>query len=244
MAATTGNKELTRDLFNKIAPHYDFVNSLASFGRHHYWRRTLIELSGVFPGASVLDVCCGTGMITFELAQKTGCAGKVIGVDFAEGMLRFARGKRDYLRFRDRIELITADALDLPFADDTFDCAVIGYGLRNVTDLRRALLEIKRVLKPGGKLASLELAHPNPPVFKDIYYFYLNHWIPLLGKLFAGNRSAYLYLNKSVREYPHQRRITQIFEELGFLNTQCLELTWGIAAIHVGTKPMFNNIKG
>lgn len=237
MSITTKKGKTVQDFFNQIAPHYDLVNSLASFGRHHYWRRTLIELSGVFLGASVLDVCCGTGMITIGLAEKAGTQGKVVGVDFSEGMLQIARKNCNKSRSGKTIELLQADALKLPFAANTFDCAVIGYGLRNVNNLKRALLEIKRVIKPGARLASLELAHPYPPVFKQLYYLYLNHWIPLIGKLLAGNRNAYQYLDESVQNYPEQGQVTKIFSELGFLNPQCYELTWGIAAIHIGTKP-------
>ncbi|MGE5606417.1 MAG: bifunctional demethylmenaquinone methyltransferase/2-methoxy-6-polyprenyl-1,4-benzoquinol methylase UbiE, partial [Bacteroidota bacterium] len=196
-----------RDLFNTIAPYYDLINSLASFGRHRYWRQTLIELSGVFQGASVLDVCCGTGMITLELAEKAGPRGKVVGVDFSEGMLRVARRKREKSKFRSNIELIEANALKLPFAENTFDCAVIGYGLRNVADLKQALLEIKRVIKPGAGFASLELAHPYLPIFKQLYYLYLNHWIPFIGQLLAGSKQAYQYLDESIRNYPNQHRV-------------------------------------
>lgn len=226
-----------RDLFNTIAPHYDLINALTSFGRHHYWSRALIEFSGVSQGATALDVCCGTGMITLRLAEKVGLRGKVVGIDFSEEMLRIARKKAGKSKFRSTIELIEANALKLPFADNTFDCAVIAYGLRNVADLKQALLEIQRVIKPGGRLASLELAHPYLPIFKQLYYLYLGHWIPFIGQLLTGNKPAYQYLDESIRNYPNQHKITEIFGKLGFLNPQCYELTFGIASIHIGTKP-------
>ncbi len=226
-----------RDLFNTIAPYYDLINSLVSFGSHHYWRRTLIELSGVFQGASTLDVCCGTGVITLDLAEKVGSQGKVVGVDFSEEMLRVAQRNREQSKFKTNIELIKADALKLPFAANTFDCVMIGYGLRNVADLRQALLEIKRVIKPGARLASLELSHPCLPILKEFYYLYLNHWIPFIGQLLTGNKPAYQYLDESIRNYPNQHKITKLFGDLGFLNPQCYELTFGIASIHTGIKP-------
>lgn len=226
-----------RDLFNTIAPHYDLINALTSFGRHHYWGRALIELSGVSQGATALDVCCGTGMITLRLAEKVGPRGKVVGIDFSEGMLRIARKKAEKSKFRSTIELVEANALKLPFAENTFDCALIAYGLRNVADLKQALLEIRRVIKPGGRLASLELAHPYLPVFKQLYYLYLNHWIPFIGQLLTGNKPAYQYLDESIRNYPNQHKVTEIFGKLGFLNPQCYELTFGIASIHTGIKP-------
>ncbi len=237
MSCNDPKETAVSELFDKIAPYYDFINSLASFGRHHYWRRSLIKFVGASPGASVLDVCCGTGMITFRLAEKVGKRGKVVGIDFSEGMLEIARKNRNHLMLKNNIELVLADALKLPFAANTFDCAVIGYGLRNVTDLRQALLEIKRVLKPGARIASLELAHPYLPIFKQLYYLYLNRFIPLIGKFLAGNKSAYQYLGETIRNYPNQRKITKIYSELGFLSPQCYELTFGIASIHVGTKP-------
>jgi demethylmenaquinone methyltransferase/2-methoxy-6-polyprenyl-1,4-benzoquinol methylase len=176
-------------------------------------------------------------MITLGLAEKAGTRGRVVGVDFSEEMLRIARRNREKSKYRARIELIEADALKLPFTANTFDCAVIGYGLRNVADQRQALLEIKRVIKPGAGIAALELAHPYLPVFEDLYYLYLNHWIPLIGKLLAGNKWAYQYLDESVRNYPNQHMITELLSELGFLNPQCHELTFGIASIHIGFKP-------
>lgn len=238
MSCNINKGDTVRNFFNKIAPYYDFVNSLASFGRHHYWRQALIQLSEVTPGASVLDVCCGTGMITLGLAEKAGIQGKVIGVDFSEEMLQIARRNREKSRMGNTIELILADALNLPFAANTFDCAVIGYGLRNVTNLSRAILEIKRVIKPGAKLASLELAHPHLPVIKQLYYLYLNRWIPFIGQLLTGNKPAYQYLDESIRNYPNQHKVTELFSELGFLNPQCHELTFGIASVHIGYKPV------
>lgn len=236
MSSTFSKETFVRDIFNTIAPYYDFINSLISFGRHHYWRRTLIELSDVFQGATVLDVCCGTGLITLELAKKTGGRGKIVGVDFSEGMLRVARSNREKSKFGSNIEFIAADALNLPFASDTFDCAVVGYGLRNVADLKLTLLEIKRVIKPRAKLACLELAHPYLPVFKQLYYLYLNRLVPFIGQLLASNKPAYQYLDESIRNYPNQHKITELFSELGFLNPQCYELTFGIASIHTGIK--------
>lgn len=226
-----------RNLFDSIAPYYDLINSLTSFGRHHYWRRALIELSGVYQGGTVLDVCCGTGVITLGLAEKVGRQGKVVGVDFSEGMLRIAQKNREKSKFRSNIELIAANALQLPFAADTFDCAVIGYGLRNVADLKRALLEIKRVIKPGAKLASLELAHPYLPGLKQLYYLYLKRWIPFIGQLLTGNKPAYQYLDESVHNYPNQHKITELLGKLGFTNPLCHELSFGIASIHTGIKP-------
>ena len=237
MSSTFSKETFVRDVFNSIAPYYDLTNSLVSFGRHHYWRRTLIELSDISQGATVLDLCCGTGLITLELAEKVGTWGKVVGVDFSEEMLRVARKNRDESKFGPNIQFIAADALNLPFASDTFDCAVVGYGLRNVADLQRTLLEIKRVIKPRASLACLELAHPYLPVFKHLYYLYLNNLVPFIGQLLTGNRPAYQYLNESIRNYPDQHRITELFSELGFINSQCYELTFGIASIHIGSKP-------
>ena len=235
--ATHSKGELVRGIFNHIAPRYDFLNTIASFGRHHNWQRQLMARVAPPPGGRVLDVCCGTGKITLDLAERLGPSGQVVGVDFSESMLAVAAAHLRKSGLRDRVELICADAQRLPFAAASFDAVTIGYGLRNVSDMRRALLEIKRVLKPGGRVGSLELAKPYLPVFRQIYHLYMAVGVPLLGKLIAHNQDAYQYLHHSILDYPHQHEVTQIYRELGFANPQCYELTLGVASVHVATKP-------
>lgn len=236
--ASVSKDELVHGIFNKIAPRYDFLNAVASFGRHYNWQKKLIEAVAPRRGSRVLDVCCGTGMITLDLAQRLGAAGRVVGVDFSESMLAVAAANLRKSGLRDRVGLVCADAQKLPFADNTFDAVTIGYGLRNVGDMRQTLLEIKRVLKPGSRIGSLELAKPYVPGFKQLYNLYMAVGVPLLGKFIAHNKDAYRYLHDSIVAYPHQHEVTQIYRELGFENPRCYELTLGIASVHVAAKPI------
>jgi demethylmenaquinone methyltransferase / 2-methoxy-6-polyprenyl-1,4-benzoquinol methylase len=207
-----------------------------SFGIHNFWRKIVIKKVNVPIGGKVLDVCCGTGMITMDLARQTGPTGTVIGLDFSNSMLNIAKTHCEHFKFKKVIELIHANALTIPFPNNTFDCATIGYGLRNATDPKKVLAEIKRVVKPGGRVVSLEMAQPNIKIIRQIYYIYLNNWIPFLGRTFVHDMNAYRYLHDSIISFIHQNEVTKIYEELGFKNIQCSELTWGVAAIHVGTK--------
>jgi demethylmenaquinone methyltransferase / 2-methoxy-6-polyprenyl-1,4-benzoquinol methylase len=235
---TSTSKELQiQRFFHDIAGIYDLTNTLTSFGVHNYWRRTAVTKTDLPKGGLGLDVCCGTGKITMDLARKTGPRGKIIGLDFSENMLSVARRHLDGFDFKNNVELVCGNAMDLPFPDNTFDCAITGYGLRNVLDMKKTLLEMKRVVKPGGRVVSLELAKPYLPVFKQIYLLYMSRWVPLVGQIVAKNKEAYRYLYHSMVAYPHQNEVTRIYRELGFENPQCYELTWGIAAVHVGVKP-------
>ena len=232
------NEEQVHTFFNAIAKIYDLINLAVSFGTHTYWRKVLILKANSPPGSLVLDLCCGTGKITKDLAKMVGPHGKVVGLDFSENMLAIAKKNlKDYVE-KNTVTFIQADAQNLPFASNTFDCITIGYGLRNVKDLQKVLLEMKRVAKPGACVVSLELAKPYLPGFKQIYHLYLTQWIPLIGKMIAKNPEAYQYLRNSVLAYPHQHDITEIFKTLGFQNPECYELTWGVAAIHRATKPI------
>lgn len=223
--------------FRRIAPRYDLVNTIISFGCHHSWRKFAVKKAGLSPGRQVLDVCCGTGLITKDLATKVGPHGKVIGLDLSPEMLAIAEKNLADFTLKNIIQLMPGNAMSLPFPGETFDCVTIGYGLRNVSDLRQALRELFRVLKPGGKVVSLELAKPYPPVFNKLYHLYMATFLPLTGLIFTHQREAYHYLHRSVQNYPHQHQVTHIFTEIGFQEVNCYELSWGIAAVHVGIKP-------
>ncbi len=223
-------------IFNTIARQYDRVNTIISFGRHHFWRRFAVAQTGLVNGANALDLCCGTGAITYALAEKVAPLGKVVGLDFSEKMLEVAQQRRGRFRFRTNIEFIRGNALDLPFPDACFDCVTIGYGLRNVADRAQVLKEARRVLRPNGTVISLDLGKPYLPVFKNLYYFYLNQWIPMTGGIFTRDRASYRYLHDSIIDFPHQNEITKLYQELGFHNIRCHELTWGVAIVHVAQK--------
>ncbi|NLM37596.1 MAG: bifunctional demethylmenaquinone methyltransferase/2-methoxy-6-polyprenyl-1,4-benzoquinol methylase UbiE [Firmicutes bacterium] len=220
--------------FQTIAPNYERVNTLVSFGLHHHWRNFAVAKADLKPGLRVLDVCCGTGVITKELAQKVGPRGKVIGLDLSPAMLKIAAENLQDIPW---IELVEGNALTLPFGNDEFDRAVIGYGLRNVTDPRQALAELYRVLKPGGKAVALELAKPQAPGLKRLHHFYTAVCLPLIGYLFTGDKEPYRYLHRSIQNYPAPGKVTKFFKEIGFTDICCTVLNWGVVTVHTARKP-------
>lgn len=230
-------EDYVHDLFESIAHRYDLLNTLLTFNRDKAWRRFAARQTGLKPGGHALDVCCGTGMLTLELARIAGPQGKVVGVDFSETMLAVAK-KRISRREEGRIiELVRGNAVDLPLEDNTFDCATIGFALRNVPSVEQTLQEMKRVVKPGGKVVSLELAKPSTLGFKQLYQLYFYYLVPLLGYLGVGRAGPYSYLPASVKEFPHQRAILEVFRRTGLVDVRLYELTGGVVAVHVGAKP-------
>lgn len=228
-------EEYVHAIFSSIAHRYDLLNTTLSFNRDKYWRRFAVAKTGLKPGGKGLDVCCGTAMFTIEQAKVVGSSGKVVGLDFCENML--ARGAENVkkTKYKDYIELVQGNAIDLPFANNSFDCATIGFALRNVPDIRKTIEEMKRVVKPGGKVVSLELSKPSAPVFKQAYYLYFNHIVPILGKMGIGQDGPYSYLPNSLKSFPHQSEIRDLFAKVGLADACYYELTGGIVTVHVGT---------
>ena len=222
-------------LFDAVAGKYDLLNNVISLGLHHYWRKYAVNKAGILPGQSVLDVCCGTGRITGDLAKKTGPSGLVVGLDSAANMLKIA-AQRLLCDSNARIRLVRADAANIPFPDNTFHCAMIGYGLRNIAHPGQALAEMRRVVQPGGRVIALELSQPVTPVIKVLHRFYLTRIIPELGKYLACNRGAYQYLSQSVATFPSPRTMAGIFEKTGLCEVNFVALSWGIVTVYVGTK--------
>lgn len=232
----TSKEAYVHDLFESIAHRYDLLNTLLSFNQDKFWRRFAAAKTGLARGGVALDVCCGTGMLALELAKIAGPEGRVVGLDFAAGMLAVAK-KRLSRRPEGRIvELVLGNAVDLPFPDNTFDCATIGFALRNVPSIEKTIREMQRVVKPGGRVVSLELAKPGTFGFKQLYYFYFYYLVPILGRLGVGRRGPYSYLPNSLKEFPHQREILALFRQVGLEDVALYELTGGIAAVHVGVK--------
>lgn len=232
------NKEkFVREMFNSIARRYDLMNTLMSLGLDKSWRKFTVQRSELKPGGQGLDVCCGTGMLTMEQARTAGPAGSVVGLDFSENMLAVAGENVKNFEFKANIQLIQGNAMELPFADNTFDCATVGWGLRNVPDILTAVKEMFRVVKPGGKVVSLDMAQPEAPAFKQIYWLCFEKLIPAMGKLWAGNKGAYGYLHDSARVFPHQKELTRIFGEAGLAETDYHNLAGGVVAVVEGRKP-------
>jgi demethylmenaquinone methyltransferase/2-methoxy-6-polyprenyl-1,4-benzoquinol methylase len=231
------NKErFVHHVFETIAEKYDKMNTLLSLGRHKRWRKFAMDKLPVQPGQSAIDVCCGTGDWTISLAQKTGSTGHVVGLDFSENMLAIAHMKKDELGLK-QIELVHGNAMELPYEDNTFDYATIGFGLRNVPDIHQVLSEMCRVVKPGGLVASLELSKPVWPIFKQVYYLYLNGLLPLLGKVLANRYAQYRWLPESLRNFPDSVKLAELFRHAGLESVEVYLLTGGIAALHIGYKP-------
>lgn len=227
-------EEYVHSVFSSIAHRYDLLNTTLSFNRDKYWRKFAVGHSGLKAGDRGLDVCCGTGMLALEQARVVGLQGSVVGLDFCDNMLVRALENIERTDYRGVIKLIKGNAMDLPFPDKTFDCATIGFALRNVPDIRKTIDEMRRVVKPGGKVVSLELAKPSAPVFKQLYYLYFNHMVPLLGRMGAGRQGPYNWLSESLKIFPHQSEIRDIFSEIGLADACYYELTGGIVAVHVG----------
>ncbi|MBE3580985.1 MAG: bifunctional demethylmenaquinone methyltransferase/2-methoxy-6-polyprenyl-1,4-benzoquinol methylase UbiE [Thermoanaerobacteraceae bacterium] len=232
----TEKEVYVRDLFSHIARRYDLMNTLLSFNLDKYWRQVAVGKAALKPGDRVLDVCCGTGMLSLALARAVFPRGKVVGLDFCPAMLEVARGNLARSPYGNLVELVEGNAVSLPFASDTFDGATIAFALRNVPDIEKTLLEMKRVVRPGGRVVSLELAKPSWPLFKQLYYFYFNRVVPILGRLGVGLKDPYSYLPRSLQGFPHQCEILALFNRIGLEEAQCIELTGGIVAVHVGIK--------
>jgi demethylmenaquinone methyltransferase / 2-methoxy-6-polyprenyl-1,4-benzoquinol methylase len=214
--------EGVRAMFDRIAPVYDLMNRVMTAGLDRRWRRATAE-AAVRPGDRVLDACCGTGDLAVACARA---GGRVTGLDFSERMLDRARRKAPEL------EWVHGDLLALPFADDTFDAATVGFGVRNVEDVGAGLRELGRVLRPGGRLAVLEITRPCG-VLRHFYGLWFDRVVPLLGRVLPGG-AAYTYLPASVRRFPGPEDLARLLEESGFADVRFRLFAGGIVALHVG----------
>lgn len=230
-------EEYVHDIFSSIAHRYDILNTTLSFNRDKYWRRFAVQRTGLKGGGKGLDVCCGTGMLSFEQAKAVGPQGKVVGLDFCENMLEYAKKNLEKTPFEGIVEFVQGNAVDLPFADNTFDCATIGFALRNVPDIKKTIREMARVVKSGGKVISLELSKPSAPGFKQAYYLYFNHLVPIMGKMGIGKDGPYSYLPNSLKDFPHQSEICKMFSQEGLVDARYFELTGGIVTVQEGIVP-------
>ena len=219
-----------REMFANIAPRYDLLNHLLSGNIDKRWRRRVVQSLGKFlsPGARVLDVGCGTGDLSIELFENT--AAQVTGLDFCGPMLKLAKTKAPQLQF------IEGDALNLPFAEASFDGLTIGFALRNLADVDRGLRELLRVLKPDGYVAILEFSHPANPAFASFVRFYNWRLLPWIGGLLSGSRFAYEYLPDSISKFPNQETLAAKMRAAGFVDVSFENLSGGVAALHLGRR--------
>jgi demethylmenaquinone methyltransferase / 2-methoxy-6-polyprenyl-1,4-benzoquinol methylase len=234
--AAADKAERVRSVFASVAPKYDVMNDLMSFGVHRLWKQFTLSLTGLRLGGSALDVAGGTGDLAAGMLKQVGKSGRVVLSDVNPKMLEIGR---DRLLDRGRvgnIECLVADAECLPFAENSFDCVTIGFGLRNVTDKAAALKSMHRVLKPGGQLLVLEFSTPVAPGLKPIYDAYSFKVLPLLGKLIAQDADSYRYLAESIRMHPNQETLLEMLRSAGFALARYHNLTGGIVAVHRGYK--------
>lgn len=227
-----------QQMFGSIARVYDLLNTILSFNFDKSWRKFAVKVSNVTPDATVLDVCTGTADLAIAYSKVLNGSGRVIGSDFCHGMVRLADLKLKKRNLADRIKVIEADTLHLPFQDNYFQVSAVAFGIRNVADLRAGITEMMRITAPGGCVVILEFSQPTNPVFKAIYYYYFKRILPFIGKLISRSKyNAYSYLPSSVLNFPDRYGLRAQMESCGLEDVKIYSRTLGIVTIHVGTKP-------
>jgi demethylmenaquinone methyltransferase / 2-methoxy-6-polyprenyl-1,4-benzoquinol methylase len=221
-----------QDLFAAVAPRYDLINDLQSFGMHRLWKRRLVRLAEVKPGEAALDLCCGTGDIAFALARE---GAQVSGVDFSAAMLEVAR-RRLTTASGGRVTFEQGDALSLRFEANSFELVTISYGLRNLRDIDAGLREIARVTRPGGRLMILDFAFPANPVWKALYTLHLKTAVPALGRLFCGDADTHSYILESLKRYPGPAEIGRRMESTGWKDVRWWNVLGGVMTLHRGVR--------
>ena len=227
-------REEVEHLFDSIFKHYDFLNHFLSLGVDVYWRKKAIRLLRDKKPKTILDIATGTGDLAIE--ALTIDPDNVIGIDISGNMLNIGREKIKRKKLEERIELKQADAENLPFEDNTFDAITVGFGVRNFENLERGLAEMHRVLKSGGTAVVLEFSNPKRFPVKQLYNFYFQWILPLVGRLISKHDSAYTYLPQSVKDFPDGIDFINRFEKAGFQSVKCFPLSFGIASIYIGEK--------
>jgi demethylmenaquinone methyltransferase/2-methoxy-6-polyprenyl-1,4-benzoquinol methylase len=228
---------LVAGVFHSVASRYDLMNDLMSGGVHRIWKRFTIEVSGVRKGHAVLDIAGGTGDLALKFSRIVGDEGTVVLADINESMLSVGRDRLTDRGAISNIDFTQCDAEALPFADDSFDCITIAFGLRNVTHKEKALESMLRVLKPGGRLLVLEFSKPGNPLLGKLYDAYSFKLLPAMGKLVANDADSYRYLAESIRMHPDQDSLKQMMVEAGFSRCEFYNMTGGVVALHRGFKP-------
>lgn len=234
-SSANSKKEQVAEMFNDIAPRYDFLNRFLSAGIDIRWRKQALRLLKESKPQRILDVATGTADVAL-MAENILHPQSVTGIDISDGMLEIGRKKISRASLQQKINLINADSADLPFDTNSFDAVTVAFGVRNFQDLEKGLAEILRVLRPGGKLVVLEFSKPKIPLVKYFYNFYTKRVAANIGSLLSKNNCAYEYLDESIQKFPEGKAFTRIMENLGYLHTTIKPLSLGICSIYCGTK--------
>ncbi len=223
-------------MFSSIAPRYDLLNKLLSFGRDRYWRKFAVNTLPKKETGLFLDVASGTGDIAIEIVRQSARSTKIIGVDFSEQMLEFGIKKIKKMNLNGQIDLRFGDITSLPFEDKVFDGAIIAFGIRNIPDYKTGIKEMARVVRDGGKVVILEFTNAQTEVFKWPFRVYLTKLMPWIGGIISGRKSAYTYLSNSVLDFPDPGQLKKVMEKSDLKDIEYHTLTFGTVAVHVGTK--------
>jgi demethylmenaquinone methyltransferase/2-methoxy-6-polyprenyl-1,4-benzoquinol methylase len=231
---SASKKDQVAEMFNNVAPQYDFLNQLLSMGIHKGWRKKSIQLLKDKKPKKILDIATGTADFAIEAMNLN--PDKVIGVDISEGMLKLGVQKINKLGLQNKIELKLGDSENLPFSDNSFDAITVGFGVRNFENLEKGIADIYRVLNKDGILVILEFSKPKHFPVKQIYHFYFKYITPMVGKMFSKDKSAYTYLPESVNAFPAGEEFLSVLKKTGFKDTKDVILSFGIASIYIAKK--------
>ena len=229
-----GKKEQVAQMFDTISGNYDGLNRVISFGIDIKWRKKVLKLVSDKNPKTVLDIATGTGDLAILMTNTS--AEKIIGLDISAGMLAIGRNKIKAKNLSDKIEMILADSENMPFEDNTFDAITVAFGVRNFENLEKGLTEILRVLKPNGIFVILETSVPDKTPYKQGYTFYSKNILPLIGKLFSKDNSAYQYLSESASVFPYGEALNNILRKIGFIDVKAMPQTFGVATIYSASK--------
>jgi len=229
-----GKKQQVAQMFDTISNEYDGLNRVISFGIEIKWRKKVVKIIGATNPDKILDIATGTGDLAINLTETN--ASKIIGLDISEGMLNVGRKKIEKLRLNNQIEMVFGDSENIPFESNYFDAITVAFGVRNFENLEKGLSEIYRVLKPNGTFVVLETSIPTKTPYKQGYKFYAKYILPLIGKLFSKDKTAYKYLSDSAAAFPYGKTFNNILAKIGFIAIENKPQTFGVASIYIGKK--------
>jgi demethylmenaquinone methyltransferase/2-methoxy-6-polyprenyl-1,4-benzoquinol methylase len=232
--STLGKKEQVAQMFDNISGNYDGLNRVISFGTDIKWRKKVLSIVAAKKPKTVLDIATGTGDLAILLSKTN--AEKIIGLDISVGMLEVGKKKISQKKLADKIEMVLGDSENLPFENNSIDAVTVAFGIRNFENLEKGLSEIVRVLKPNGVFVILETSVPHKFPFKQGYSFYTKKILPLIGRLFSKDNSAYAYLSESASVFPHGEALSNILRKIGFIEVKAMPQTFGVATIYSASK--------